>query len=213
MRVLPNDESLVEGVEAAAGQGCSLDRQGFLIALGVCEIQDESVGDPTAFSVFVLLQRLDHFFDEVVGHGLMSMGEDHVDVAALGFTSSVAADDYGFDIGVCDEARVLADGGGDGFDFGPGDFEQKFVVVLQADLLHARQRLPAIFDDIVQVPPAVVVVEFLSCFSADTPNFVEVSEDFELGVIFKFGDGSNFAIGGLVFMEEMGDLLIATRQS
>ena len=65
------------------------------------------------------------------------------------------------------------------------------------------------FYDVVEVSPAFVVVEFSGCFGADTPDLVELAEDFEGGVGFKVGDCLEFAMAGLVFVEEMGNLLVA----
>lgn len=65
------------------------------------------------------------------------------------------------------------------------------------------------FYDVVEVSPAFVIVEFTGCFGADAPDLVEFAEHFESGVGFKVGDGLEFAIVGLVFAEEMGDLLVA----
>lgn len=49
MRILPYDESFVQGVEAMTTQGGGADGKRFLVAFGVCEIQGQGVGDPTLF--------------------------------------------------------------------------------------------------------------------------------------------------------------------
>ena len=93
---------------------------------------------------------------------------------------------------------------------GAGDLEHKLVVILEANLLDARQRFEPVFYDVVKVSPAFVVVEFTGCFGADAPDLVEFLEDFESGVGFEVSDCLKFAIiAGLVFVEEMGNLLVA----
>ena len=75
--ILPYDERLVQGVEAVTAQGGGVDGEGFLVALGVCEVQGEGVGDPA-----VLLEGADDFVDEVGGHGFFLVGQDDVHVSA-----------------------------------------------------------------------------------------------------------------------------------
>ena len=104
---------------------------------------------------------------------------------------------------------MFVDGSCNRFHLGAGDLEHKLVIVFEANLLDAGQRCPSVFYDVIQVPPALVVVEVSGCFGADTPNFVKLMEDFERGIGFNVGDCLESAIAGLVFMEKMGDLLVA----
>ena len=68
------------------------------------------------------------------------------------------------------------------------------------------------FYDVVEISPAFVVVEFSGCFGADTPDLVELADDFEARIRFEVGDCLEFAIAGMVFMKEMGNLLVAAGQ-
>ena len=45
--ILPYDESFVQGVEAVTTERGGVDGKRLLIAFAVCEVQDQSVGDPT----------------------------------------------------------------------------------------------------------------------------------------------------------------------
>ena len=65
------------------------------------------------------------------------------------------------------------------------------------------------FYDIIEVSPAFVVVKVSGCFGANTPDLVELTDDFEGGIGFEVGDCLEFAIAGLVFVEKMGNLLVA----
>ena len=68
------------------------------------------------------------------------------------------------------------------------------------------------FYDVVEIFPTLVVVEISRCFGADAPNLVELSENFESRVGFNVGNCLEFAIAGLVFVEEVGNFLIAARE-
>ncbi len=104
---------------------------------------------------------------------------------------------------------MIGDGCCNCFYLRAGDLEHKFVIVFEANLLDTRQRVPPVFYDIIEVSPAFVVVKISGCFGANTPDLVELTEDFEGGVGFEVGDCLEFAIAGLVFVEEMGNLLVA----
>ena len=104
---------------------------------------------------------------------------------------------------------MSGDGCRNRFYLGAGDLEHKLVVVFEANLLDTRQRFEPVFYDVVKVSPAFVVVEFTGCFGADAPDLVEFLEDFESGVGFEVSDCLKFAVAGLVFVEEMGNLLVA----
>ncbi len=159
--------------------------------------------------VAALLEGLDDAADEVVGLRFVAVAEDEVDVAAFGLAAAVAADEDAFEVGVCDARAVLVDDGRDGEDFGAGDLQLEFVVVFDADLLHAGEGFPAVFDDVVEVAPAVVVVELAGGGGADAPDFVEEAEDGEDGVGGDVGDGADVAVRGAPFVEEGGDLVVA----
>ena len=47
VRILPYDESFVQGVEAITSKGGGANGKRFLIAFGVCQIQGQGVSDPT----------------------------------------------------------------------------------------------------------------------------------------------------------------------
>ena len=207
VRILPYDERFVERVEAVADLGGCADGEGFLIAFRVCEIQCQSVRDPAFF-----LERLDDAVDEVVSHAFFSVREYHVYVAAFGLATAVAANDYCLDVGVCDEFRVVGDGGGDGFDFRAGDFQEELVVVFETYLLDAGERFPAIFNNVIEVAPAFVVVELTCCLRTDAPYFVKFAENFEGRVRLEVCNSANLTIVGLPFVKEMGYLLVAPRQ-
>ena len=203
--VLPDDEGFIQSVEAGAAGGGVGHAQGerLLLAMGVRQGEGQGVGDP-AFG----LERSDDVGDEVQCRGFVTMREDEVHVAGFLFAAAITAYDDAFDARVADALRVRVDEGGDGFDFGAGDLELEVVVVFQADLLDAGEGMPALLDDVVEVAVAVVVVELAGGGCADAPDFVEEAEDAEGGVGFEVGDCLDLA-GGMVFVEEGGDLLVA----
>ena len=68
------------------------------------------------------------------------------------------------------------------------------------------------FYDIVEISPAFVVIKFSGSLCTDTTYLKKLFKDFEDGVGFKVDDRLESAIAGLIFVEEIGNLLVAARQ-
>ena len=201
--ILPDDEGLVERVEAvAAAAGARGEGQRLLVPVGVGEGESEGVGDAAGG-----LEGGGDVEDEVLGHRLGRVRKDDVDVAAFAFAPTVAPDDDGFELAVGESTRVCGNRRRDRLHFRPGNLELEFVVVLDADLLHAGQGLPALLDDVVEIAPFPAVVEFSCGQGANAPDLVEEPEHSQDGIGFEIADGLDLA-GGVPLLEEMSDFLI-----
>ena len=80
MRILPDDERLVERVEANAFGPAAVEGDGLLFAGGVGVAQHQHVRDPAGS-----LERGGEGFDEVAGGALVAVRDDQVDVAGPQF--------------------------------------------------------------------------------------------------------------------------------
>lgn len=213
-RILPHHQRLIQRIKpsprrlpstAGGGGGIPLPRDGRLAALRVGGRQRECVGD-----VPITLQRDYEAADQVEGGGLVAVAEHDVDVAAGGLAAAVASDDDHFEPGP-DLVGVRKHDARDGLDLGARDGELQLVVVLDADLLDPRERVPAVLDDVVEVAPAAVV-EVARRGLGDAPDVVEELEDGEFGVGFvlpRFPDLAGFA----ELLEEKGNLIAAAWES
>ena len=180
------------------------------------------MGNP-AFS----LETPHDIHNEVFREPLVAMGEDDVDISGLRFAASVSSHDHADDVvrsavirfrDRADATCVLQDNIRDLLDLLPrnGDFE--VIVELHADLLHARQGVPVIFHQIIEVLEVVREVELPCRVSANAPYVVENLQDFEIGVGFEVADVLDIpfavcSIGGsgvVPLAPEFGDAVTAT---
>lgn len=223
MRVLPDTEGFVERVEAvAAVVALSAERERRLSAVAGRGVQGQGVGDP-AFS----LEAADDVDDEVEGLCVVAVRQDHVHVAAVLLAAPVAADYDTLDVpgravvadpDRQDPSRVPQNHRVDGLDFGPGDLDQELVVVFDADLLHARQRVPAELDHVVEVLPAVLKVEFPRRVRAHAPDVPEETQHLQVLVGLQLLHALDVSFRILLrrvvpFVPEHGDLIVAAWQA
>lgn len=194
-RVLPDAQRLVQTVEPTgtvmvmAGRA---ERQGRLPSITGRGVQTEGVGDPT-FG----LEARHHVDHQVFGLFLVAVAEHDVDVPALGLPPAVPADDHALDVlgpavlrgpNPQDAPGVAQDDTRDALDLGPGDLGQELVVVLDPDLLDAREARPAELDHVVQVPPAALKVEFPRRVGTHAPYVPEQPEVPEVVVVVERAD-------------------------
>ena len=158
-------------------------------------------------------ERGDDRGDQVPRHGFGGVREDDVGVAAFELAASVASHDDGLKTVICQPPGVGLDRGRDGFDLSARHLELELVVVLDADLLHPCQRLPSMLDDVVEIAPVAIIVEFTSGGCTDAPYFIKEVEDFQCWVCVNFSDGFNVTSRGVPFMKKLGYFLIATWES
>jgi hypothetical protein len=71
------------------------------------------------------------------------------------------------------DAFGVLDPGGDELDLGTRDLLEKLIVIFDANLLNAVERVPAMLDNVVKVLPSLVVVELPCCLSADAPDLIK----------------------------------------
>lgn len=157
--------------------------------------------------------------DEVVRDGLVAVGEDEVDIVRERFPAAVASNNYTFDAAAV-VGRIGPGGIGvlayrvcNGLGLVSWDIKQELVVIFYADLLHPREAIPAVFDDIVEIAPLACVVEVSGCFGAHAPDVEEVVEGDEVRVFIEFVCSSKDTVFcGLELGKEIGNLVVTAWQ-
>ena len=89
-----------------------------------------------------------------------------------------------------------------------GNRSIELLVVFDSDFLHRLQIVPSFYDDVVEVFPFSLVVEFARGDVGYAPDVVEGFQDLHAGILFEIED---FVCGSCVeeLVEEVGNFLIA----